>query len=989
LSEPKLVSPLLDGFVMGNAMNEHEGIHCYPAIKENSDEKYIVKVISIPASQVQMDALLLTGAYRDPADAMDYFKSVADGIVKEVEILQQLSKLDGFLSYEGYQVVPKEDGRLGSQIYLLGSYKRSLERHIRRSTMTHLEAVNLGLDLCQALAICRRAGYLYVDLKPSNIFISRNKEYRIGDIGFVELESLKYTSHPGKYFSSYSAPEGKDAMNTINTTADTYSVGMVLYQVFNDGQLPAPSKDPSKPLLPPVNADYEISAIIMKAIAPDPKDRWASPMEMGQSLVGYMQRNSVNNTPLTPKTDLVTDPEAPTLVREAAGQTKVLPSIRNITSTTPVSENIAKPITETEEDAETTVTEETESAVIQHEPESPVVHPEPVIPHPTDPEPEEEPIQNREDAIAAEISSLFTSDENTLEPESYAVDIPSPVVETTSEDLIFDDDDGFSLEGILDDDMITDEDLLDEDFIEDVPELYEEPRKRNPILKKILITIVVLLVLTALALGGFWYYQTMYLQEINDIEIVSTLDQVTVNLDTQIDNQLLNVTCTDTYGNSLTQPVTNGQATFASLLPNSQYKIQVEISGFHKLTGKTTDVFNTAAQTNIVSLTAIAGPEDGSVLLNMVIDGTDPESWDMVYGIKGGEMQPHSFTGHSVTIKGLALGQTYVFTMQNPEGVVLTGETSVEFTSTELIMAENLTIVSCSGGNLTARWDVPEGVQIDSWTVRCYNDADYEQVQENIIGTEATFTDVDTTRAYTVEVTASGMTQPIRTNITTNPITVTAFTCSEEDGKLNVSWRHEGKEPVGGWLLMYRLDNAEKANVVKCNSASTTITPLIPNATYHFEIQAADSTSIFSNFQEFTTSQPEMFEFEGISGEKIEPHLLKTPTEQDWSYESISNSDFTDSFTSGDSISVVLHGTVGFYIPEADINALYVIRDGEGNVRSDLVTEETLNWKDLWFDGDPRYGELDLPVAPTEAGSYSVDIYFNGLVLTSASFTVE
>jgi len=503
LSELKLISPLLDGFVMGAPISSHHGIRCCPAMKQDSDNKYIVKIISIPSSQAQLDALLLTGAYRDPADAMDYFKSVADGIVKEVEILQQLSKLDGFLSYEGYQVVPKEDGRLGSQIYLLGSYKRSLERHIRRSTMTHLEAVNLGLDLCQALAICRRAGYLYVDLKPSNIFISRNKEYRIGDIGFVELESLKYTSHPGKYFSSYSAPEGKDAMNTINTTADTYSVGMVLYQVFNDGQLPAPSKDPSKPLLPPVNADYEISAIIMKAIAPDPKDRWASPMEMGQSLVGYMQRNSVNNTPLTPKTDLVTDPEAPTLVREAAGQTKVLPSIRNITSTTPVSENIAKPITETEEDAETTVTEETESAVIQHEPESPVVHPEPVIPHPTDPEPEEEPIQNREDAIAAEISSLFTSDENTLEPESYAVDIPSPVVETTSEDLIFDDDDGFSLEGILDDDMITDEDLLDEDFIEDVPELYEEPRKRNPILKKILITIVVLLVLTALALGGF------------------------------------------------------------------------------------------------------------------------------------------------------------------------------------------------------------------------------------------------------------------------------------------------------------------------------------------------------------------------------------------------------------------------------------------------------------------------------------------------------
>ena len=67
MSELKLVSPLLDGFVMGNPMSSHDGIDCCPAMKENSDEKYIVKIISVPASQVQLDALLLTGAYKDPA----------------------------------------------------------------------------------------------------------------------------------------------------------------------------------------------------------------------------------------------------------------------------------------------------------------------------------------------------------------------------------------------------------------------------------------------------------------------------------------------------------------------------------------------------------------------------------------------------------------------------------------------------------------------------------------------------------------------------------------------------------------------------------------------------------------------------------------------------------------------------------------------------------------------------------------------------------
>ena len=166
-------------------------------MKENSDHKYIVKIISVPASQVQLDALLLTGAYKDPADAMDYFKELAEGIVKEAEFLRDMSRLDGFLSFESWQIVPMENNALGYQVYLLGSYKRSLEKHMRRTMMTHLQAVNLGMDMCSALATARRAGRMYLDLRPSNIFLSEEKTYRIGDLGFAELDAFRYTSRPG------------------------------------------------------------------------------------------------------------------------------------------------------------------------------------------------------------------------------------------------------------------------------------------------------------------------------------------------------------------------------------------------------------------------------------------------------------------------------------------------------------------------------------------------------------------------------------------------------------------------------------------------------------------------------------------------------------------------------------------------------------------------------------------------------------------------
>ena len=121
---------------MGNAISEHHGVRCHPAIKEQTDKKFIVKIISIPATQAQMDALLLAGAYKDPAEAMEYFREKGNALIKEAELLKKLSKLDGFLSYESWQMEPITKHRLGYELYLVGSYKRSLEKYMRHHAIT-------------------------------------------------------------------------------------------------------------------------------------------------------------------------------------------------------------------------------------------------------------------------------------------------------------------------------------------------------------------------------------------------------------------------------------------------------------------------------------------------------------------------------------------------------------------------------------------------------------------------------------------------------------------------------------------------------------------------------------------------------------------------------------------------------------------------------------------------------------------------------------
>jgi hypothetical protein len=64
LSEPKMISPLLDHFAVGGLISEHDGVCCYPAINKDTQEKYILKIVSIPASQIRLQALLTTGAYK-------------------------------------------------------------------------------------------------------------------------------------------------------------------------------------------------------------------------------------------------------------------------------------------------------------------------------------------------------------------------------------------------------------------------------------------------------------------------------------------------------------------------------------------------------------------------------------------------------------------------------------------------------------------------------------------------------------------------------------------------------------------------------------------------------------------------------------------------------------------------------------------------------------------------------------------------------------
>ena len=1010
MSEPRLISPLLDSFTIGPEISSHDGVSCYPAMRDGSDEKYIVKLIRLPATHTQLEALLLSGAYPTSQAASSYFRDQADMLCEESRLLNDLAAHPGFSPYIGQQAVPGLDG-ISYEVYLISPYRLSLEKFLRRNPLTHLQAVNMGIDLCDALSTCRDKGLLYVDLKPGNIFLTPNGEFTLGDLGFLSTDSLKYASLPDRYRSPWTAPEAADAFAPISTTMDIYALGLILYQVYNNGKLPSPEELKSGEALPsPEYADYEMAEIILKACAANPDDRWLDPREMGHALVSYMQRNGVNDVPIappvipdplpveTPAEEAADEPasgeepETPTpdsaveegtpaeeapadspddewidrldqiVSEESAGDQDAAESYRTLTSdeTAP-----------TEEDAEdlsdTAVTEETDAMLTQaeellaHQVPAPAVAPEPA---PVLPEQDGDSEEESEEAADGEAAAEEASEEKeTGEPgeEASTPEAEEPPAE-----------------------------------VPEAPKKPKKPKKEKPVLtprelrrrkrriKRLIVTFVILILLGGLAFGGYKFYQDYYLQKVTALNITGTDDSMTVLIQSTADDADLLIRCSDTHGNSTTAPVVNGIAKFDNLVPDTQYTVSVEILGLHQLSGVTSDSYTTPAQTKILNFMAVSGPEDGSVILNFTVDGPETGDWIVSYEAEGEAEQSLSFSQHTVTVNNLVVGKDYTFTLHSATELYLTGELSLNFTAAKVILAENLEITGVSDGILSVEWTCPEDAEVSTWIVRCYNDAGYDESVE-VEYCKASFSGISESSGYTVEVSAQGMTKSSRTYISANAVTIQSVSAEASTQCLiRVSWEYSGNVPEEGWLLLYSYDGGETQEVLRLDAPEVEITPAIPGRQYDFTIQLPTGATVFNpNFSVNTPEAPKFADYD-VTADNISIKTLLTPEDENWRASKVTDSDYVTVFSPGDNASMLLRLNKVYNYDSKPILSTIIIWDSAGNAVR--LSNESRPWKDMWNGG---YCKIDIPSLPTTSGDYTIVLYFNGAYAGTAEFSIE
>ena len=103
---------------------------------------------------------------------------------------------------------------------------------------TREEIIQVGIHICEALSLCHSKGILHRDIKPGNIFVNKDGNYKLGDFGISRIldSSASYMASTGIGTPQYWAPE--QISGTYDNRVDIYSLGLVLYEMANDNRLP-------------------------------------------------------------------------------------------------------------------------------------------------------------------------------------------------------------------------------------------------------------------------------------------------------------------------------------------------------------------------------------------------------------------------------------------------------------------------------------------------------------------------------------------------------------------------------------------------------------------------------------------------------------------------------------------------------------------------------------------------------------------------------
>lgn len=1051
MAECTLISPLLDGMTVVSELSQRSGASCFTLKHEGLDKLFVVKQLSVPESEEKTEALILTGAFADAQAANEYYGQIVEDLKQELSQREKLSDCPNFSSMLGYQVEPKESG-VGYDVYILSEFSKTMQEIMNDRGMTGRDAIHLGIDICSALSVLRSRNLVFENLKPENIFVDPQDRFMLGDLGLASTEFMQFSSLPEQYKGPYTAPEFSDMMANLNLTMDTYSLGMLLYRIYNGYHGPFEDEKTSpagaeqrrmagEELPTPLYADYELSEIILKACAPKADDRYQTPDELQQALKLYSERNSLSDELIVPP--IVADPEPEISPEELEAPVEPVSftdvaelSSEFVDSFRPDTERAMKQAEEalfTSEqadahDAEVDALILSASSMLGDAPadETPAVEEVPIEEAPVEEAPVEE--APAEEAPAEETSAEEAPAEEAPAEEAPAEETPAegaPVEEAPAEEAPAEEaPEGGETEEESDSEILTLPDKVapkkapetSDDKLE-IVESDEEPNmpvkrsssskhekrhkkhkhKHKSKKKRILGIILTVLIVLAVLAAAYLFLFRWYFVEVKNVELVSKgYDFITLQIDSTGKPSDLKVTCSDTQ-NSYSPELADNVVTFRGLSSNTEYTVEITSADNHKLTHSsiTHATFTTYESTSVKALDLRLGEKEGSVEVRVDFEGgRTPDKYVISYRCDGEAEKACELSAEeeSLLVTDLTLNKEYTFRLLDHDEYFMVGNTENTITVLPVVQAENLRALDyeIKGANvsLTVGWDC-EAEASEPWSIHV---TDGESFNEELTSDKPTCTieGISLDSAYDITVSTVGMYNDLTCSVSANPFIIRNLSAEETEDGLSVTWDNLGSDPADGWKVECAVVGADNnPMLLNADGNSAVLKNPVPNATYQITLKTDEPNTMVGNAAvELTTGDGTDFTDYNVKASNIAMNLYACPDFTDWDYNDVGPNEQKTTFAAREMIAFCMQCMAGNRARSDDTVVIHYVVRDEAGAPVVIYCSEP-NSSTTW---DGMWANHDRYCgeleAPVKAGSYKLEIYVNAMLIASSSFKV-
>ncbi|HTF88799.1 MAG TPA: serine/threonine-protein kinase [Planctomycetota bacterium] len=215
------------------------------------------------------------------------------------ERFQREARTLATLSHPGIVTV-HDFGSTGPHFYFVMEFVDgvNLRQMIRAKSVPSAAALELVMQICDALQYAHDRGVVHRDIKPENILVERSGRVKILDFGLSKVvgaqpkSPLLTRTHQVMGTPHYMAPEQWEKPLEVDHRADIYALGVVFYELLT-GELPlgrfAP---PSRKVL----IDVRLDEVVLRTLDKEPRLRYQQASEL-RSEVEHISSSAVAEAP--------------------------------------------------------------------------------------------------------------------------------------------------------------------------------------------------------------------------------------------------------------------------------------------------------------------------------------------------------------------------------------------------------------------------------------------------------------------------------------------------------------------------------------------------------------------------------------------------------------------------------------------------------------------------------------------------------------------